>query len=864
MSAQTQTAPKEATMPLTAAKSIVLFSDGTGNSSAKLFKTNVWRMYEAVDLGPPAAGKRCQISYYDDGVGTSGFKPLAVLGGAFGWGLKRNVLDIYRFACRNFREGDEIYGFGFSRGAFTMRLAIALIASQGLVRSDDEAELLRRSRDAYRAFRKEVKPRKLAWPTDLVRRVRDWVTSWRERKIPKYDQKNNHCPVIRFIGVWDTVAAYGGPIVEITRAVDNWIYALSMPNYELDERVVCARHALALDDERDAFQPLLWDEVHEQQLVAEKPEREGRLQQVWFTGMHSDVGGGYPDESLSYVSLLWMMEEAEKAGLRTLETIKERFVALASSAGPLHDSRRGLAAYYRYQPRKIAGWIHPVDPTTHSLRDPLIRDRSGRAQGLLQEVRVHESVIARIASGTDRYAPLALPKEFAIFPPQAEGENVPQSDSEGGTKQPANAARPRHMTSSALRARLGEPAIVESRGAALEAVWDLVWRRRVAYFVTIGLTLLLLSMPMWADKVWAAPVLGDGRNWIGGLIRLISLFLPGFLEPWVNTYADNAFYFLVLAGAVVAVRKYSSSRELQLRDRARHVWRQAVRVGGPPCDAPTQTRLQRFRNDPRYQRFVQNVKWRILPDGVILTVTVALGVWLLAGAATQIALSFLETGTRLCAPAGPDVPELTATRIDFSTRQTCVPAGVRVVRGQRYTVAFEVVEEWRDGRNKTMPLGLEAGEMHWGFGYLCVPFRRVIKARYLQPAIEIRQPRKVFGLNFVHIYPLELAQQGDSGLVYRGSFEAKRDGELLLFANDGVWLFDLPYFYERSGEPRGNAGTACVTLQRADFATTTPSAGMSDSCAKADRRAAEAEAALSGKGQRSIRALQLPLSATGQ
>src|SRR5687767_15841090 len=73
-------------------KSIILFSDGTGNSSAKLFKTNVWRMYEAVDLGPSAEGKRDQISYYDDGVGTSSFKPLTVLGGAFGWGLQRNVL----------------------------------------------------------------------------------------------------------------------------------------------------------------------------------------------------------------------------------------------------------------------------------------------------------------------------------------------------------------------------------------------------------------------------------------------------------------------------------------------------------------------------------------------------------------------------------------------------------------------------------------------------------------------------------------------------------------------------------------------------------------------------------------------------
>src|SRR4249920_1035912 len=140
------------------AKSIILFSDGTGNSSAKLFKTNVWRMYEAVDLGPPAEGKRPQVSYYDDGVGTSSFKPLAALGGAFGYGLKRNVLDIYRYACRNYKDGDDIYAFGFSRGAFTARVVVALIASQGLVCSDSEADLQRKTAEAYRAVRHAFLP----------------------------------------------------------------------------------------------------------------------------------------------------------------------------------------------------------------------------------------------------------------------------------------------------------------------------------------------------------------------------------------------------------------------------------------------------------------------------------------------------------------------------------------------------------------------------------------------------------------------------------------------------------------------------------------------------------------------------------
>jgi len=288
------------------AKSIILFSDGTGNSSAKLFKTNVWRMYEAIDLGPPAEGKRDQISYYDDGVGTSSFKPISVLGGAFGWGLQRNVLDIYRYACRNYREGDDIYAFGFSRGAFTVRLVVALIAAEGLVRSGSEAELDRKSRAAYRAFRAAFLPRRLQWPTRLFRHVRGLtgVRLARLRGRTPYDPADNLCPTIRFVGVWDTVSAYGGPITEITRAIDNWIYPLSMPNYQLDERILCARHALAIDDERDAFHPLLWDEVHEEALVAEERVGPDRLQQVWFTGMHADVGGGYPDESLSYVSLL--------------------------------------------------------------------------------------------------------------------------------------------------------------------------------------------------------------------------------------------------------------------------------------------------------------------------------------------------------------------------------------------------------------------------------------------------------------------------------------------------------------------------------------------------------------------------------
>ena len=173
-------------------KRVILLSDGTGNSSAKLMKTNVWRLYEAVDL---TTGD--QVAYYDNGVGTSSFAPLAILGGAIGWGLKRNVLSLYRFACQNYvcRDGgdtaDAIYAFGFSRGAFTIRVLVNLIASQGLVTGVKGRELERRAKWAYRAYREEFNP--TGGLVAGLRRLRDWLLRTLERK-PAYDCAANTRP----------------------------------------------------------------------------------------------------------------------------------------------------------------------------------------------------------------------------------------------------------------------------------------------------------------------------------------------------------------------------------------------------------------------------------------------------------------------------------------------------------------------------------------------------------------------------------------------------------------------------------------------------------------------------------------------
>ena len=799
-------------------KRIVLFSDGTGNSSAKVFKTNVWRMYEAVDLGPSPPDRRPQIAYYDDGVGTSAFKPLAVLGGVFGYGLKRNVLDLYKYAARNYRPGDDIHAFGFSRGAFTIRLVVALIASQGLVPSTTEDELDRRSRYAYRAFRQDWLPRRLQWPTRKARQIRDALTRWWDARRGRTGHASAEVerPDIEFVGVWDTVSAYGGPIVELTRAIDNWIFPLSMPDYQLNGKVRCARHALALDDERDAFHPLLWDEVHEAGLVAAKPDVfTGRLRQVWFTGMHSDVGGGYPDESLSYVSLLWMMAEAEKAGLRTLDVIKDRFIALASSAGPIHDSRKGVAGYYRYQPRRIAAWLEPVDPRTVGMRDPQLADGNGRQHGLLTAVSVHESVVTRIARGTDRYAPITLPDAFDIVPPEADSENVPQDDNvaAAGEQRRESAAaggtEPPPLVSAALRKRLGDPVVQAARGAAFEEIWDLVWRRRVAYFVTVGLTLLLAAMPAWIavapDPWWLA----DGRTWIDAPLRMIGLLLPSVFGYWIDTFAENPFYFLVLVGLIVGVMNYGASCERRLRDRARGIWHEVTTIDGPLPSPAEPGAVQRLRNSPRYQRTMQTLKWHVLPDYVFRPLIAAAAVWLAAAGVTQTYLPWMESGSTLCSGQGQGVPELDHHEGRFATEWTCHSTARKVVQGRRYRIELRIDKAWFDGSHATNPLGLSAGDLG-AAGYLGAPFRRVVEANYLQPVIEIRRPPEDWGIDSLHMSPLMLAET-DPG-VFAGEFQASHGGELFVFANDAVLPWWPRFFY--SSRPGRNHGTASVRIDR--------------------------------------------------
>ncbi|MEH2603569.1 uncharacterized protein (DUF2235 family) [Bradyrhizobium sp. AZCC 1588] len=548
-------------------KRIILLSDGTGNSAGKVWRTNVWRVFESLDLTSSQ-----QIAFYDDGVGTSSFKPFAILGGAFGFGLKRNVLDIYKFACRNYRshldylaleaaaakaegreerygpwQSDDIFAFGFSRGAFTIRVVNGLICEQGLVKYQTEEELDRKVAAAYRAHRAETfkSQFQIEW---AFRKLRNLFVS------AKHDKNERPVDHIAFLGLWDTVAAYGLPIDEMTRGVSRYLWPLELPDRQLHPLVRKACHALSLDDERTTFHPLLWDESPETVVPGTRKTSSERITQVWFAGVHSNVGGGYPDDSLAHVSLTWMLSEARSRGL-TLKAAPgadpDAFARVQSTQdkdGRIYDSRNGLGGYYRYGPRSVA-----------ALSDTKFSDDKRDCVKIAMP-KIHESVFDRISVDAHLYAPVALPPVYEIL---TYDERIVTPD-----KLTVPPGRPRYESVASARQReLTQEHVVGSS----------IWRRRIIYFLTVIASLYLLTYPLTSTAPAAAEFTTPLRP-LSDLIRMVGLALPGAASRWINAYAREPLWFVLCAGLVALLLWLSAS----LKDRKDHR-SDAPRVAGEPC-----------------------------------------------------------------------------------------------------------------------------------------------------------------------------------------------------------------------------------------------------------------------------------------
>jgi uncharacterized protein (DUF2235 family) len=288
-------------------KNIVVLSDGTGQLGGKNYNTNVYKLFNLLEDRTDR-----QIAFYDPGLGTDWRK---ITGNISGRGFSKNLLDCYRFIFQNFEADDQIYLFGFSRGAATVRSLSGFLHLFGILPKCRE-DLIQQAYSIY----------KIRNADQRVKRAEELV-----------EKNSTMWCKIRFLGVWDTVAALGLPLKWASYFLDRF-FPHRFHNFQLSDSVEYARHALAIDEERKTFHPTLWDKLG-------PGEPKDRLKQVWFSGVHTDVGGGYKEDELSNITLCWMIQEATAKGLLLYQNGKhyERFRSCVSDAnGTMHNEQSGF------------------------------------------------------------------------------------------------------------------------------------------------------------------------------------------------------------------------------------------------------------------------------------------------------------------------------------------------------------------------------------------------------------------------------------------------------------------------------------------------------------------------------------------
>jgi uncharacterized protein (DUF2235 family) len=266
-------------------KRLIICADGTWNFRDQQDRdqhrhaTNVTKVARAV---LPRSSKGVdQVVIYHDGVGThQGLDHL--VGGATGEGIEGNIRDLYRSIAYNYVEGDELFLFGFSRGAYTVRTLAGFMYHFHLLQKSDDFFVP----DLFRAYelRKDLQAVRNDPAFRNLHEVKD-------------------CPLIKFIGVWDTVGALGTP-GSVGDLVDG--NSFKYHDIELNSNIENAYHALAIDEQRVPFKPSFW---------ARPPAWAGKLEQTWFCGVHCNVGGGYSPDGLANEALHWLVEKAEGYGL---------------------------------------------------------------------------------------------------------------------------------------------------------------------------------------------------------------------------------------------------------------------------------------------------------------------------------------------------------------------------------------------------------------------------------------------------------------------------------------------------------------------------------------------------------------------
>ncbi len=270
--------------------------DGTWNrpSADDDGETNVQRMYKWTKEGR-VDDQWEQITFYDSGVGSSTYdKKDQLLGGVTGKGIDQNIMDAYTFICMNYCPGDELYFFGFSRGAYTARSLVGLIRNCGILLYNNISLVPK----AYELYRNR---------NDYARPDSSMMIGFKKR-YTHYSAEGE--TKIKMIGVWDTVGSLGIPLPFFT---NHNLAKYKFHDVTLSSFVDNAYHALAVDELRKPFQPSLWELSNTVKNDKSHPQQ---LEQRWFIGAHSNVGGGYSQCTLRNATLQWISGKAQALGLQ--------------------------------------------------------------------------------------------------------------------------------------------------------------------------------------------------------------------------------------------------------------------------------------------------------------------------------------------------------------------------------------------------------------------------------------------------------------------------------------------------------------------------------------------------------------------
>ena len=425
-------------------RNIIICCDGTGNEISENI-SNVLKLYRCLRKTEKTQPR--QLVYYDPGVGTLArpdpwhkFKQdfNAILGLATGYGLDDNVLSAYSFLVHHYQAGDQIYLFGFSRGAYTVRVLAGLIHKIGLI-TPEQVNLAGSGLIAYKQFSSDEAPKlrakfksalEVAAGEDAVQTAFDNAAQFARITSSRW-------PTIRFVGVWDTVASVIVPRADrfYWPSLEELAFTIVNPSVEI------FRQAISMDERRCMFRLKKWDDPQTYKPVRFNDVKDAPqdISQVWFAGVHADIGGGYPEKEsgLSKYPLLWMIEEAVKAGLKVNQaTVNQLAWGIQRKGSPysyvapdirgdLHKSLTGAWWLLEYLPKRARYKEWPARQTYLGYYIPDAEPRF-----IPDGAVIHASALQRM-DALPSYRPVNLPKHFETSPmpiPPAHASAEPEAE----------------------------------------------------------------------------------------------------------------------------------------------------------------------------------------------------------------------------------------------------------------------------------------------------------------------------------------------------------------------------------------------------------------------------------------------------